>query len=97
MTIYKTRPGVVLTELGGEYALVAVKSLYKVCPYITQINESSAFLWRQMEQGTDMDRLMAAVSDEYELDDPNAARAEIEAFIRQLKELKYILTFDKSS
>lgn len=87
---YKTRMGVVLTEIAGEYVLVAAKALLDECPYVTQLNESSAFLWRQMEQGASLDELEAAVAEEYEIEDPAMARAAIEAFVKQMEELKYI-------
>ena len=57
MMTFKTRPGVVLTEIAGEFILVAAKSLQGVCPYVTQINETSAFLWRQLEQGAGLEKL----------------------------------------
>ena len=40
----KTRPGVVLAPICGEYLLVSARALSDVCPYATQINETSAFL-----------------------------------------------------
>lgn len=88
---YKTRMGVVLTEIAGEYVLVAAKALLDECPYVTQLNESSAFLWRQMEQGASLETLEAAVAEEYEIEDPAMARAAIEAFVKQMEELKYII------
>lgn len=88
---YKTRMGVVLTEIAGEYVLVAAKALLDECPYVTQLNESSAFLWRQMEQGASLEELEAAVAEEYEIEDPAMARAAIEAFVKQMEELKYII------
>ena len=92
MTSYKTRPGVVLTEIAGEYVLVAAKALLGTCPYVTQINESSAFLWRQLEQGADLAQLESAVAAEYEIEDLASAREAIEGFLEQMKELHYLLT-----
>ena len=88
---YKTRPGVVLTEIAGEYVLVAAKTLLDVCPYVTQINETSAFLWRRLEQGAGMQELEAAVAEEYEVEDLGAVREAIEGFIRQMNEMNYLL------
>ena len=89
---YKTRPGVVLTQIAGEYVLVAAKALLDICPYVTRINETSAFLWRKLEQGAAMQELEAAVAEEYEVEDPGAAREAIEGFIHQMNELNYLLS-----
>ncbi len=91
MTIYQTRPGVVLTEVCGEYLLVAAKKLLDTCPYVTQINESSAVLWRRLESGATLPELEQAVLDEYEIDDPAQMRASILEFLRQMQEGNYLL------
>lgn len=91
MIRYKTRPGVVLTEICGEYVLVSASSIRELCPYVTQLNETSAFLWRRLVPGADLDDLMAALGDEYELDDPLTARQAVESFLQQMLELNYLL------
>ncbi|MBQ6116867.1 MAG: PqqD family protein [Oscillospiraceae bacterium] len=91
MTRYKTRPGVVLTSICGEYVLVAAKSVWELCPYVTELNETSAFLWEHLRGGADLDGLMTALNEEYELDDPATARQAVEAFLRQMLELNYLL------
>lgn len=90
MTRYKTRKGVVLTEIAGEYVLVAAKALLDECPYVTQLNESSAFLWRQMVHGATLDELETAIGEEYEIEDPAAASAAIEGFVKQMEEMHYL-------
>jgi hypothetical protein len=90
MTGYKTRTGIILTEIAGEHVLVAAKSLLKECPYITQINESSAFLWEQMEQTTGLDDLVDLVTQEYELDDLEKTRLAIKDFIQKMIEMNLI-------
>ena len=89
--IYKTRPGVVLTEIAGEYVLVAAKALLDTCPYVTQINESYAFLWKRMESGAALDELESAVAEEYELEDPAAAREAIRSVVQQLADMNYLI------
>ncbi len=92
MERYRTRPGVVLTEIAGEYLLVSVKALLDTCPYLTQLNESSAFLWRLLEDGADPDELAAAVAAEYELDNPEEAMEDIRGFLQEMTEMNYITT-----
>lgn len=94
MEILKTRPGVVLTEIGGEYVLVAARSLLDECPYITQINESSAFLWKCMENGCDIDTLFASVSEEYEIDDKESVKNAILSFVQQMDDMNYLVTIE---
>ena len=51
MERYKARAGAVLTTVCGEYLLVTVRALRGVCPYVTKLSESSAFLWSRLETG----------------------------------------------
>ncbi len=92
MKVFKTRPGVVLTEIAGEYVLVSAKALQGICPYVTQINESSAFLWRRLEHGAGLAQLEAAVAEEYEVEDPASLREAIESFLQQMQGANYLLS-----
>ena len=94
MKIYKTRPGVVLTEIAGEYALIAAKKLHNECPYVTQISESSAFLWRKMTSGASLEELSTAVCDEYLVEDTDDVRQAIIDFLQQISDLNYLLQED---
>ena len=91
MTRYKTRPGVVLTSICGKQILVATKAARESCPYVTEINETSAFLWEQLRDGADIDALMDAVDQEYEVEDHALARNAVLSFIDQMVELNYLL------
>ena len=91
MTRYKTRPGVVLTAICGEHVLVAAAAIRDLCPYVTEINETSAFLWERLRHGADLDDLMAAIGEEYELDDLAVARNSVETFLSQMLEMHYLI------
>ena len=97
MAAYRTRRGVVLTGIFDEYLLVAAKSVQDKVPFVTQINESSAFLWRCLEEGADEEGLRKAVSEEYEIDDPEAAKAAIRAFLDQMLQLGYLFEESEES
>lgn len=88
---YKTRPGVVLTPICGEYLLISARSLLGMCPYFTQVNETSAFLWEKLIPGASREELLQAVMQEYEVDDPSAAGAAIDSFLNQMLEANYLL------
>ncbi len=90
--VYKTRPGVVLTEICGEYVLVSARALLDLCPYVTQINETSAFLWKRLETGASAEQLVSAAAEEYEIEDPEALVSAIDDFLQQMQDLNYLLT-----
>ena len=89
---YRTRNGVVLTEVCDQFLLVSAEKNWDFCPYVIQINETSAFLWRKLELGADLETLVLAVAEEYKVEDFNAAREAIESFIRQMSEMNYLLS-----
>ena len=91
MDQFETRPGVVLTQICGEYMLLAAKAAREDCPYMTQLNESSAFLWRLLESGADRAALERAVLEEYEIEDPAAAGEAIRIFIEEMLQRGYLL------
>jgi hypothetical protein len=93
MIVYRTRPGIILTEICGEYVLIAARALLDQCHYLTQVNESSAFLWKQLEKGATLDDLMLAVKEEYETDDDTEGL--ISDFIRHMLDMNYLLVSEE--
>ena len=91
MKRYRTQSGVVLTTIDGQYILVSAKSVRDKCPYTTQINETAAFCWRILEQGAGLDELCAAMQQEYEIDDPDALRADLVELLAQLESANYLI------
>lgn len=91
MPRYRTRSGVVLTSICGEYVLVAARAIRDKVPKFAQLNESSAFLWRLLESGSDEAALEKAVMEEYEIEDPALARSAIEEFVLQMTKSGYLL------
>ncbi len=92
MKRYKAREGLVLTRVCGEQLLVSAGALRELCPFVTVLNETSAFLWERLKDGATADELLQAVAAEYEVDDPAAIRGVIKDFLRQMQELNYVLT-----
>ncbi len=91
MTVYRLRTGVVLTQICGEYALIAANAVREFCPAICQINETAAFLLRLLISGADERELERAAAEEYEIEDPAEARSAIEGFLQQMLETGYLL------
>lgn len=91
MKRYKTREGVVLTTVCSESLLVSACALRDLCPFVTVLNDSSAFLWSQLREGANISELESAVQAGYEIEDPLTVRTVIEDFIRQMLELNYVI------
>lgn len=88
---YKTRSGVVLTQIREEYLLVSSSTLRELCPFVTTVNETSAFLWKQLQNGATEEELLLAVAEEYEVDDPEVLRGVIRSFLEQMQAMHYLL------
>ncbi len=91
MKQYKTRPGVVLTTIAGQYVLVAVKSLQDICPFSAQINETTAFCWRILEQGATLQTLTDALQKEYADEDPEELSSDLAELLGQLIHANYLI------
>lgn len=91
MERYKTRDGVVLTTVCGEILLVAASTLRELCPFVTVINDSSAFLWQRLKLGATLEELEQAVKEEYEIDDSAMVEGVIKDFVNQMLELHYLV------
>ena len=91
MKRYKTRPGVVMTTIGGQYILVAAKTAREHCPFKMLINETAAFCWRLLEEGADMDTLAAALAKEYAIEDKSGLQADVQELVEQLEGYGYLI------
>lgn len=69
---------------------MATRAALETCPYLTQLNESSAFLWRLMEVGATTYELADAAAAEFELDSPEEAVEGIRGFLREMIEMNYV-------
>ena len=66
---YRTRTGIVLTSVCGQHVLVAAKEARENCPYVTKINETAAFCWRLLENGSTCSQLADRLMEEYDAED----------------------------
>ena len=90
MERYKARSGLVLVTVCGESLLVATKALWNLCPFMTSLNESSAFLWTRLQEGATEEELLAAVAEEYEVEDPAALRKGIRDFLKKMQDIQVL-------
>ena len=92
---YRVKKGIVLTSVCGQYILVAAKKTRENCPYITQINETTASCWRLLENGCTCDGLIRFLLDEYDAEDENLVKEDVEKLLAKLFELGYIIKEDE--
>ena len=81
----KIKKGFVLEEVAGSYLACATGKLAKSFPGFVRLNETGAFLWRELSEAdkTAQD-LVAALMNEYEIDEATAAH-DAEVFVNNLQ------------
>ena len=84
----KLKEGFVLREVAGECVVVATKSDLNLNGMIT-LNSTAKTLWLALEKGAELDDLVKALTDEYEVDQ-DMARYAAESFVAKLKEHDFL-------
>ena len=91
MKRYKTRSGVVLTTVADQHILVAAKSVRELCPYVMRINDTAAFCWKVLEQGTDFETLCQKILEEYDVENQKQMKTDLEMLLDQLVQKNYLI------
>ena len=81
----KTKTGMMLRSIAGSYIVVPVGAASVDFNGMIALNESGAFLWKELEKGGDVDSLTAALLREYDVDEATARQCSAD-FIRKLQE-----------
>ncbi len=81
----KIKDGFILREVAGSFIVVAVGDAVKQFNGVINLNETGAFLWKQLENGCDEDGLTSALLSEYDVEE-SVARADAKNFIDKLTE-----------
>ena len=68
----KIKDGYILREVAGNNIVVAVGDEAVNFDGIKTLNETGAFLWKNIEKGMDEKMLVKALMDEYEVDEETA-------------------------
>ncbi len=79
----KLKNGFMLRTVGGQQVVVAVGEASKSFNGIIRLNETGALLWNILSEGADEEKLLAAMLEEYDIDE-SRAEADIAAFIAKL-------------
>ena len=91
MKVYKLQPGVVLTEVCGEYLLVATKKAQGTCPYVTRINRQAAEYWRIVEQESVPARILDRAAEKFGKE-RHEVLVPFLAFVKKMSQSGYLLT-----
>ncbi len=87
--VYKIRQGAVLTEINGRYYLIATKEARKKCPYITAVNETGAYIWKELEKGKTEKEIERGIRQEYGTEEEEVSGV-VREYIETLKRNGYI-------
>ena len=81
----KIKQGFMLREVAGNFVVVAVGEASKNFNGVINLNESGAFLWKQLMSETTNDKLLDALLNEYDVSE-EIAKKDIQMFVNKLKE-----------
>lgn len=85
----KIKDGFILREVAGETVVIPTGDTLDLNMMIT-LNETGAFLWKQLEQETTEDAVVTALLGEYDVDEASA-RTHVAAFAAKLKEHDFLV------
>ncbi len=80
----RIKDGYILREVAGNNVVVAVGRAALDFNRLITLNSTGVFLWKMLAEGTVEEALLAAVLDEYEIDEATA-KTDIPEFIDKLK------------
>lgn len=92
---YRTRTGIVLTSVCGQHVLVAAKEARENCPYVTKINETAAFCWRLLENGSTCSQLADRLMEEYDAEDISMVKDDVNRMLEDFLEEDYLVQMEE--
>ena len=81
----KIKEGFILRKVGTQYVAAATGKASENFNGIIRLNESGAFIFRQLQGGATAEELAARLLEEYDVDEA-AARQDVDRFLAALKE-----------
>ena len=79
----KTNKSFILREIAGENILVATGEAAQIFNGMITLNEVASFIWNNRDECKTVDKLIASILDEFDIDD-ETARRDIESFTAEL-------------
>lgn len=80
----RIKPGFILRESAGENVAIPFDCEYETCGAILTLNQTAAFLWKQMQNDCTREDLGRALANEYKIDMTLADKA-VETFLAELE------------
>jgi hypothetical protein len=87
-SILSHSPSIVTRKTGNEYVLVPIANNIADMNSVYTLNETGAFIWEHINGERNVEELIAALTEEYEIDNENAAQ-DLFAFIDNMS--KYLI------
>ncbi len=84
----KIKPGFILKTVAGETVALPTQGTTNLDLMIT-LNDTGRFLWEKLAEDVQLEDLVAALLQEYEVDEATA-RAAVEDFVAKLKENDFL-------
>lgn len=78
-----------LREVAGSYVVVAVGKRSEQFNGMVNLNETGAFLWKQVEQGASRDELLNSLLETYEVEREKAEQ-DVDKFISVLQQNNFV-------
>lgn len=85
----KIKENYMLRKVADCYVVVPIGAAVAEFNGMINLNEVGAFLWRQLETETTPDKVLAAMLEEYEVDE-TVAKADLDKFIKELEDANLI-------
>ncbi len=85
----KAKPGFVLRKVVKEYILMPIDGNIGTYNGAVLLNSVSAFIWEQLQDDISRSALLAAVQDEFDIDEATAAK-DLDALLDQLNRMQLI-------
>ncbi len=79
----KIKSGFLLREVAGSYIVVATGTLAKEFSGIIKLNETGSFLWKRLTENTDIQTLVDALTEEYDVSREDAEK-DAQSFVTML-------------
>ena len=79
----KRNTNFILREIAGENILVATGEAAQIFNGMITLNEVASFIWKNIDECKTVDKLIASILDEFDIDE-ETARRDIESFTAEL-------------
>jgi len=84
-SIISHSPSIVTRKTGNEYVLVPITDNIADMNSVYTLNETGAFIWEQIDGKRDVEEIIGALTNEYDIDN-QTAEEDVFSFIQNMKD-----------